>query len=515
LPYLKKLEKFRLPLFIEGFLILLLFRFSAISGYGQGFVPEKDNPILSMIDSLEVVNFFNNSNFTSDRERLNIYKFPIDSVPWYSDEVFLNRIKKLDATTPFELVFNEQVRGFIELYARRKRHIVPRVLAMAQLYFPFIEEKLLKYNMPVELKYLAVVESALNPVAKSPAGATGLWQFMYRTGTLYSLNVNSYLDERCDPERSTEAACKYLKYLYSLYKDWYLALAAYNAGPGTVNKAIRRSGGRTNYWEVRPFLPRETQGYVPAFIAVNYIMNYHKEHNLFPLHPKFFNHEIDSVSIYKNVTFQQISYVLGIPVEELRILNPMYVKDIIPGSYKPYPLYIPKRYIGPFMANENNIYKNLEPIFTAHTDSIVSSKLPEKDSLNVPTGPEAQEFWHTVKQGEYLEIIARQYKVKIYDIKEWNNLKSEVLTPGQKLLIRINIDNYSTSSTSEVVKVPQTSREVSSSAGKYKYHQVRSGETLYSIAKKYSVSVTQLMRLNNLKSKFIRTGDRIKIKPLA
>lgn len=468
-----------------------------------------------MIDSLDVLNFFNNSRFTADREKLNTYKFPMDSVPWYPDEVFEHRIRKLDASTPFELVFNDQVRGFIDLYARRKRHIVPRVMALAQLYFPMFEEKLLRHGLPVELKYLAIVESALNPIARSPAGATGLWQFMYRTGLLYDLQVNSYVDERCFPEKATEAACRYLKYLHGLYNDWNLALAAYNAGPGTINKAIRRSGGKMNYWQVRPFLPRETQSYVPAFIAVVYVMNYHKEHNLFPLQPKFFNHEIDSVTIYRNVTFQQISSVLGMPVEDLRILNPMYVKDLVPGNYKPYPLFIPRKFVGPFMANESQLYRLLEPVFSASSDSLVAAALPQPDSL-AASGQRISEIWHTVKAGEYLSVIARKYEVRVTDIKEWNKLSGDVLSPGQKLLIRKeNQIAGAVAVRPQFSSAGSTSYSEAGNVVRYTYHKVRSGETLYSIAKKYSVSVAQIMRLNNLKSKYLRVGDKLKIKPLA
>lgn len=501
-------------------ILFFLFFYLALGGksaFNQNyFIPAKDDPVVAMMDSLDILNFFSHHQFTADRERLNVYKFPLDSVPWYPDDVFEQRIRRLDAATPFELIFNDQVRAFIDLYARRKRHIVPRVMAMAQLYFPMVEEKLLRHGLPVELKYLAVVESALNPIARSPAGATGLWQFMYRTGLLYDLQVNSFVDERCFPEKSTEAACRYLKYLHSLYNDWNLALAAYNAGPGTINKALRRAGGKMNYWEVRPFLPRETQSYVPAFIAVVYVMHYHKEHNLFPLQPKFFNPEIDSVTIYKNVTFQQISSVLGISVEDLRVLNPMYVKDIIPGNYKPYPLFIPRKYVGPFMANEHQLYRILEPVVAPSVDSAVAARLPEPDSSNAANSL-VKEIWHVVKSGEYLTAIARKYEVRVFDIRTWNNLHSDVLSPGQKLLIRL-----AASPSQEAVNTAHTPPKNSEPAkgqsqkqSHFTYHQVKRGETLYSISQKYNVSVAQIMRLNNLRSKYLRVGDRLKIKPLA
>lgn len=510
----------------NGFRILffLLGLCLCFQGKAQDAGVRADDPVLAMIDSLDVVKFFEGSKFTAERDKMNIYKFPLDSVPNYSDEVYAKRIAKLDAVSPFELIYNEHVKGFINLYAIRKRNIAHRVLGLAEMYFPMFEEKLSKHNMPLELKYLSIVESALNPIAKSRAGAMGLWQFMYRTGLMYGLNVNSYVDERCDPELSTEAACKYLKYLHSLYNDWNLALAAYNAGPGNVNKAIRRSGGKSSYWEVRPYLPVETQSYVPAFAAVVYVMNYHKEHNIFPLKPKFFNYEIDSIHVGRNVSFKQISAVLNISIDDLRFLNPMYIKDIIPGSYKPYPLYLPKKLMGEYMANENVILflneakqaSNQSATTNTATDSAAAK--PVELQVSIPTEVQYVKKYHTVKPGEYLTSIARIYQVKVSDLMEWNHLRSTTLAVGQKIAVSVpkaNAEQITNTSVAESPAEPayNPQKEARIEAPKsYKYYTVRNGDTLYKISEKHGVSIAQIMKLNNMKSKVVRVGEKLKIK---
>ena len=280
-----------------------------------------DDPIAYMLDSLSRLKFFDKLTLQITPNK---YGFPLDSVPDYSDSIYSMRLAKLDAESPFDLVYNNAVRNYIELYAVRKRAMVSRMLGMTQLYFPIVEEILDKHKMPLELKYLAIVESALNPSARSRCGAVGLWQFMYGTGKMMGLKISSYVDERCDPYKSTEAACEYLQFLYDMFGDWQMVLAAYNSGPGSVSKAIRRSGGKTTYWEIRPYLPRETQGYVPAFIAVNYVMTHAEEHNLYPAVPRMTFADVDTVNIKKELSFQQIAKVLGMPVEDIQYLNPCY-----------------------------------------------------------------------------------------------------------------------------------------------------------------------------------------------
>ena len=243
----------------------------------------KDHPVAARLDSLLYLNYFQLSE--KEIDAIDSSVLASGEIPDWHDSIYDHRLQELDALSPMQLDYNPVVRSFIDLYSKRRREQVGRMLGLANYYFPLFEQALDKYDMPLELKYLAVVESALNPTARSRVGAAGLWQFMYATGKMNGLTVNSYVDERHDPLKATEAACKYLTTLYNIFDDWNLALAAYNSGPGNVNKAIRRSGGKTNYWEIRPFLPRETAGYVPAFIAVNYIMNYHEEHLLFNLQP--------------------------------------------------------------------------------------------------------------------------------------------------------------------------------------------------------------------------------------
>lgn len=470
-----------------------------------------DDPIVAALDSLDVLTFFQTSKFSSDREKLNIYKFAPDSIPVYPEDTYRKRMAKIDALSPFDLLYNDAVRPYIDLYAKRRRTLTSRMLGLAQLYFPLYEEKLAKYNMPQELKYLSIIESALNPTAKSKAGACGPWQFMYRTGLMYNLNVNSYVDERCDPEMATEAACKYLKYLHSLYNDWSLALAAYNAGPGNVNKAVRRAGGKMDYWSVRPFLPVETQGYVPAFIAVNYIMSYYKEHNIFPTQPKYFNHEIDSVHINANVTFDQISKVVNVPVEDLRFLNPMYIKDLVPGSAKPYPLNLPRKAVGDFMVNERQLYQALEKAaVVAKVDSSnnTSSVVDPQAEVAVTTTTKKQQQY-TVVKGDYISLIARKFQVKVSEIMDWNNLKGETLYAGQKLTI-FSDEPMPIAAT---VTTPSTNNTTApKTTPTYKYYTIRQGDTLYKISQKYGVTITQIMQWNNMKSKTLIAGKKLKIK---
>lgn len=465
-----------------------------------------DDPIMAALDSLDVLTFFQSSKFSSDREKLNIYKFAPDSIPSYPEDAYRKRMAKIDALSPFDLVYNDAVRPYIDMYAKKKRTLTSRMLGLAQLYFPMYEEKLSKYNMPLELKYLSIIESALNPTAKSKAGASGPWQFMYRTGLMYNLNVNSYVDERCDPEMATEAACKYLKYLHSLYNDWSLALAAYNAGPGNVNKAIRRAGGKMDYWSVRPYLPLETQGYVPAFIAVNYVMSYYKEHNIFPTQPKYFNSEIDSVYIKANVSFSQISKIINVPVEDLRFLNPMYIKDLVPGSAKPYPLNLPRKAVGDFMVNERMLYETIEKTLVAKTDSANAPVIDDPGSEVAVTPSSKKQLQYTVIKGDYISLIARKFQVKVNEIMEWNNLKSETLYAGQKLTV------YSDEPMPVTATVASTPKPVSTGTPTYKYYTIRQGDTLYKISQKYGVSISQIMQWNNMKSKTLIAGKKLKIK---
>jgi membrane-bound lytic murein transglycosylase D len=386
------------------------------------------------------------------------------------------------------------------MYTIRKRELVSRMMALSQFYFPVFEEQLDKYNLPLELKYLAICESALNPMAKSRAGAMGLWQFMYPTGKIYGLKVSSYVDERCDPYKSTIAACEYFKYLYGLFGDWQMVLAAYNGGPGTVNRAIRRSGGKKTYWEIRPFLPKETQGYVPAFIAVNYVMNYTSEHNMYSAIPKKTFLTVDTVNVKKQITFSQISAVLDIPVEDLQYMNPSYKKNVIPVipeelSY----ITLPAGKAGAFVNNENTIYNF------------------KKDTLNSRDVLASQETVkiHTVRSGEHLSTIAKRYGCTVADLKQWNGIKSSSVKPGKKLTIYI-YEKKKTGEKKPVVTAaastnPPDKKEVVSEA-KYKYYTIKKGDSLYKIAKEQNTTVDELKRLNGIGSKFsLMPGKKLKV----
>lgn len=458
----------------------------------------KDSPIAQMLDSLAGIKFFQDYYF-QEESLAPVYRMPIDDVPVYSDSVYEARIKVLNALTPINLVYNQHVRDFINLYAFRKRALTTRVLGLAQIYFPMFEEMLDKYNIPLELKYLAVIESALNPTAGSRAGAKGLWQFMYGTGKVYGLGVNSMVDDRFDPYMATDAACRHLKDLYDIYGDWSLVLAAYNSGAGNVNKAIRKAGGVKNYWAIWPFLPRETRGYVPAFIAVTYVMNHAPQHNLYPLHPGILYNGIDTVVVKEVLSFEQINEMLGIPMEDIQFLNPAFKQGIIPVSKeKKYTLRLPRENIADFVNNETALY------------NYKTRKGMEKEKIMAYVSKVKEQSVHIVKRGETLGGIANKYNVSVSDLKRWNHLKKNTLRIKQKLVVYPGggpqPDNNSSPSktTTEVAKT-----ESKKTSG---VHIVESGETLLLLAKKYQCSVDDLKKWNELDSDVIAINQKLTIR---
>lgn len=485
------LKMIRINNFLLGFLFLLI----SVCVYGQAppaYAPDlmKDDPIAAALDSLDKLNLFEKGYAKINYPKNPKYQFSKDSVPRYDEGVYESRLAKIDAASPFDLQYNSIVKGYIEMYTIRRRELVSRMMALSQFYFPMFEEQLDKYNLPLELKYLAICESALNPLAKSRAGAMGLWQFMYPTGKIYGLKVSSYVDERCDPYKSTVAACEYFKYLYGLFGDWQMVLAAYNGGPGTVNKAIRRSGGKKTYWEIRPFLPKETQGYVPAFIAVNYVMGYTSEHNVYSAIPKKTFLSVDTVNIKKQISFEQISSVLDIPMDELRYLNPTYKKNVIPvlpdeQSY----LTLPDNKVGAFVTNEEKIYDYYKRDTLRSVDILASQEV-----LKI----------HTVKSGEHLSTIAKKYGCTVADLKQWNGIKTSSVKPGKKLTIYI----YG----KKPVTKPAAAIQQDASGAKYKYYTVKSGDSLYKIAQQNKTTVDELKRLNGFGAKYsLMPGKKIKI----
>lgn len=460
-----------------------------------------DDPIAAALDSLAYLKLFETTRFGGEFGRPGNFGFAPDSIPVYSPEVIRKRLKEMDDQSPFDFVYNENVQAYISMYSERKREQVARMLGLSELYFPLFEEKLAKHRMPLELKYLAIVESALNPAARSRVGAQGLWQFMYATGKLFKLDVSSYVDERCDPIKSTEAACLYMKYLYSIYKDWSLVLAAYNSGPGNVNKAIRRSGGKTNYWELRRYLPRETAGYVPAFIAAAYIMNHTQEHNLYPIMPKAIFSEIDTVHVRKKVTFSQLSQVLDMPVEDIAFLNPAYLHDLIPASKSYNVLTLPKDKVPVFINNEEIIYTYKSPM-QARMDSLAAINRTTAASIKT----------HTVRSGESLSIIARKYGVTVNDLKRWNNMKSSRLLRGQRIKVSSPERQQAKESVGELAEDAKTADSVSNKE-EVKYYKVKPGDSLWKISVNHGMTLSELRQLNGLSSRsVIKPGMRLKVK---
>ena len=468
-----------------------------------------DDPIAAMLDSLSTQKMFETAFSKPVFPKNNKYKFSEDSVPRYDEYTYQARLAKLDAVSPFDLVYNEHVKGFIELYAVRKRESVSRMMGVAQLYYPMFEEVLDKYNIPLELKHLAVIESALIPYARSKAGATGLWQFMYPTGKMYGLNVTSYLDQRCDPYKATVAAAEYLKNLYSMFGDWQMVLAAYNAGPGTISKAIRRSGGKKTYWEIRPFLPLETQGYVPAFIAANYVMNYGAEHNLYPAVPRKTYFEVDTVVVKEQMSFDQLSQALDISSEEILYFNPQYRKNIIPAGGNV--MCLPKNKIGIFLNNEQAIYA---AIAAQRNEGSEVASLAEVKKI------------YTVRPGENLSAVARKYGVTVADLKTWNYVGRKGVRPGKQLIVYVREQNQKPKeldvktetkneqnlATTKETDKKQLAENRSDKGTDVLTHSVRKGESLFSISQKFGVDIKDLRALNNLKTNNLNPGQILKIR---
>ena len=471
-----------------------------------GLIPESlDANVDSLLHSWHVEYFTKQEDFCHDDDA-NIF-FP--------DSVYAERLNRLPSV--ISLPYNHIVRDCIDLYAERKRDLVRYMLGMADFYFPILEEVLDRHGLPLELKYLAVVESALNPVALSRVGASGLWQFMLPTGKSYGLEINSLIDERRDPKRATEAACSYFKDMYAIYGDWNLVMAAYNCGPGNVNKAIRRAGGKRDFWAIFPYLPRETRSYVPLFIAASYIMNYYCDHNLCPLQTSL-PLATDTVMVNQALHLQQVSEVLQLDLATLRALNPQYRRDIIPGNTRPSALKLPAAATYAFVGQEDTIYKHRMEEYLAnipiHNEEAQNSKATTRERIT-----------HVVLQGENLYTIANRYGVTAKDIRKWNGLGSNRVAKGKRL--KLYVDNggiafaaakpttSTTKSTasSSTAKTAITTKAATSTNGKeFIAYTVKSGDSLYSIAKKYpGVSTKDLQQANGLKGSDIRPGQVLKI----
>jgi membrane-bound lytic murein transglycosylase D len=417
------------------------------------------------------------------------------------DSILIKRLKAINSFIP--LPYNNIIKNHIIYYTQRIPNKIDLILGLSSYYLPIFEEIFDQYDMPKELKAMAIIESALNPVATSRVNARGIWQFMYRTARQYNLEINTYVDERLDPVASSHAAAKYLKDAYTIFGDWSLAIASYNCGAGNVNKAIRRAGGSRDFWTIYPYLPRETRGYVPSFVAALYTLAYYKDHGITPRAIAMPAH-VDTFEIRRPLHFGQISELIGITKEEIADLNPQYVKEIIPGTEnKTYLLKLPFNYTAQFVDHEKEIY--------SFKDSVFFNPIVLNDAKSVQT---QSTTYHTVRRGETLGRIAQRYGVRLSDLQRWNGVKSNIRV-GQRLTIHKNGTPASTSKVSSAASAASTEKSTSK-AGEYLMYTVKKGDTLWEISRKFEgVSLNDIMKLNGFTKKSkIMPGKKIKIKPL-
>jgi membrane-bound lytic murein transglycosylase D len=507
-------------------LLLLVFNLSAIP-VSDTIIINTDTDIERIADDLDSL-----TNTWYVKMALNSHRSDIvfDSIGQeYPDSVYIDRLSKINSV--IHLPYNNVVRSHIHVYTVRQRQKFCAVLGLMDYYFPMIENIFDSYGIPTELKYMSVIESALNPNAfNRHSGATGLWQFIYGTGRLYGLTVNSVVDERRNPIKSTQAAAKYMKDLYDIYKDWILVIAAYNCGPGNVNKAIKRSGNKKDYWEIYYRLPRETRGYIPQYIAAVYAINYYKEHNLAPI-PLDIPVATDTIMVNKDIHLAQISEVMGIPIDELRALNPQYRTGLVPGTSKPQALTLPMSHLGTFIDLNDTIRGYKPDVYLSKATRIADPT--RSTSSYVPADIKGKsKVYYTVKEGDNLGFISGWYRVGLSDLRYWNNIYRNTIRVGQKILIYINdketeyyskINSLTFEEKQALVgkSVPlnvntatlQTT-DVGESEGDFVVYTVQNGDTIWDIVKKYSdVTTTQILSLNNISDpEKIQVGQKLKIK---
>ena len=466
------------------------------------------------IDSLwlkELTNLDIYNDISSD-----IAKIDLDEKVDYelSTELLKERLKIMDARSPFNIEYNQGLENIIKSFLKNRKRSFARLMAISEYYFPMFEEALAKKNVPLEIKYLAVVESALNPKAVSHMGATGLWQFMYQTGKQYSLNIDSYVDERSDPLKASNAAAQYMTNMYKIFGDWDLVLASYNAGPGNVAKAIRRSGGQQNYWNIRKNLPKETQGYVPAFLATMYIYEFHKEHGIVPDRALVKTFETDTVMIKNHITFKQLSDVLEVPVAQLQLLNPSYKLDVIPlYADRNHYIRMPREKVALFTANENAVYA-----YANYKQNLREKPNSQQQYASVTTSNNksviSRTKLHKVRRGESLGIISDKYGVSVANLKKWNGLRGNSIAAGKSLkiisseTITIKPQPEAIVKNSEAVAAKSTSKAAITDQDTI-FYTVRKGDGLLAIAKKHNVSVDQIKEWNNFGGDNLVAGVKI------
>ncbi len=455
----------------------------------------------------------NQVNFTGDTL---IFQYP--------DSLYIERLSKINSI--ISLPYNSIIRNHIHVYTIKQRDKFSAVLGLKDYYFPMIEDIFDSYGLPTELKYMAVIESALNPNAVSRMGATGLWQFMYSTGRMYGLTINSVVDERRDPVKSTHAAARFMKDLYKIYDDWILVIAAYNCGPGNVNKAIRRSGNKKDYWDIFYRLPRETRGYIPMYVAATYAVNYYSEHNILPL-PLNIPVATDTIMVNKDIHLAQISEVMGIPLGELRALNPQYKTGLVPGSSKPLSLTLPMNHLGDFIDLNDTIRRYKSEVYLNRTTKIAD---PTRSSYLPADVKGRTKLLYTVRDGDNLGFISEWYKVGLSDLRYWNNISRNTIRVGQKLVVyvdpaksehfsKINSMSFAEKQALAGKSVPVNTQSVLAQApaeydGEFITYTVRYGDTIWDIVKMFeNVTTTDVLSLNNISDAGkIQVGQKLKIK---
>ncbi|MDI5898040.1 LysM peptidoglycan-binding domain-containing protein [Flavobacterium yafengii] len=495
--------------------------------------------LASCVDSLwmkELTNLDLYNNLSEDIKNINIDQIVDYELP---TALLKERLAAMDAKSPFNIEYNQGLENIIKSFLKNRKKSFERLMGTSEYYFPIFEEALAKQNVPLEIKYLAIVESALNPKAVSKMGATGLWQFMYQTGKQYGLKIDSYVDERSDPLKASEAAAQYMTNMYKIFGDWDLVLASYNSGPGNVAKAIRRSGGQQNYWNIRKNLPKETQGYVPAFLATMYIYEYHKEHGIVPNRASVKHFETDTIMIKKQMTFRQISDLLDVSVAQLQVLNPSYKLNVIPFYHdKNHYLRLPQEKIAVFASNEDQIYAytQYESDKREKPFQIEKAIVAKDTASSIQKIAGSQTTYYKVKRGDNLSVIARKYDVDVADLKKWNKLRSNALAYGKSLKIMMGQTDVAT-----VIKAPKidpvpsaiisnNQRIVASEMKANKeektkkiaqseaiastataFYVVQKGDNLGSIANKYDVTVAEIQEWNHLSNNYVQLGASLQV----
>ncbi len=494
-----ELERYRAELQSADSIAVELMEVYGIQEDTTAVVPEEYTAEVS--DSL--LNIWYAHKMASD----DIIDYDMDSVKFESnvpDSVYVERLKRMNSF--ITLPYNDIVKKYIIMYSEKMPEKMGHMLGLCKYYMPIFDQIFNKYDLPEELKAMAIIESAMNPLAVSRAGAKGMWQFMYSTAKMYGLHIDSFVDERLDPVKAAEAAAQYLMDAYEIFGDWNLAIASYNCGAGNVNRAIRRSGGSRSFWDIWPYLPRETRGYGPAFVGALYTMTYYKEHGIKPAAVAM-PIAVDTFKINKQLHLRQVADLTGAPIEELKNLNPQYRHEIIPGDSREYILRIPYNYSNAFIDHEDSLYRHKADVYF---NPVTIKKIKD--------GGDGERIVYRVKNGDYLGKIASRHRCTVNQIKRWNNLKSNNIRVGQRLVIYRGghapaTSSSSSSSAKETVEKSSTagSGQAQNNAGATTY-TVKSGDTLSGIAMKHGTTVDKIKKLNGLTNNNIKPGQKLKLK---